>query len=88
MLAAGGFLARNLESAQAMLDDPAMSDMQKEEVRIFMTTMAESAVLRADVVVNADGERTIGGRVFSLRVTEGAVTDSDLWFFDSKSGSR
>ena len=49
VLAAGGFLARNLESAQAMLDDPAMSDMQKEEVRIFMTTMAESAVLRADV---------------------------------------
>ncbi len=71
VLAEGGFLARNLESARAMLDDPKLSDTQKEEVRIFMATMAESDVLRPDVVVSASGERTIGGRTFDLHVTDG-----------------
>jgi len=86
VLAEGGFLARNLESAQAMLDDPALSDTQKEEVRIFMATMAESDVLRPDVAVNANGEQTIGGRNFDLHVTDGAVSDADLWLHDGTSG--
>ena len=42
--------------SKAMLDDPKLSDTQKEEVRIFMATMAESDVLRPDVVVNASGD--------------------------------
>jgi glyoxylase-like metal-dependent hydrolase (beta-lactamase superfamily II) len=86
VLAEGGFLARNLESSKAMLDDPKLSDTQKEEVRIFMATMAESGVLRPDVVVNASGARAIGGRDFDVRVTDGAVTDADLWIYDGSSG--
>ena len=86
VLAEGGFLARNLESARAMLDDPKLSDTQKEEVRIFIATMAESDVLRPDVVVSADGERTIGGRRFDLHVTAGAVSDADLWIYDPGTG--
>ena len=42
VLAEGGFLARNLESSKPMLDDPKVSDVQKEEVKIFVATMAES----------------------------------------------
>ena len=86
VLADGGFLARNLESAKAMLDDPKLNDTQKEEVRIFMATMAESDVLRPDVVVNAGGTRTIGGRDIDVHVTDGAVTDADLWLYDGASG--
>lgn len=86
VLAEGGFLVRNLESAKAMLDDPKLSDTQKEEVRIFMATMAESDVLRPDVVVDANGERTIGGRRFDFHVTDGAVSDADLWLYDAASG--
>ncbi len=86
VLAEGGFLARNLESSKAMLDDPILSDTQKEEVRIFMATIAENDVLRPDVVVNASGARAIGGRDFDVRVTSGAVTDADLWLYDGGSG--
>ncbi len=86
VLAEGGFLARNLESAQAMLEDPKLSDTEKEEVRIFMATMAESHVLRPDMVVDANGERKIGGRNFDVHVTDGAVTDADLWLYDAASG--
>lgn len=86
VLAKGGFLARNLESSKAMLDDPKLNDTQKEEVRIFMATMAESDVLRPDAVVGASGARAIGGREFDVRVTDGAVTDADLWLYDGGSG--
>jgi glyoxylase-like metal-dependent hydrolase (beta-lactamase superfamily II) len=85
-LAEGGFLVRNLESAKPMLDDPAISDIQKEEVRIFVATMQERDMLRPDVVIDGDGPRTIAGRPFEVRVTKGAVTDADLWLYDAASG--
>ncbi len=86
VLAEGGFLARNLESAKAMLDDPKISEVQKEEVRIFIATMDEQDVLRPQVVVKEAGEARLAGRSFDFRVTKGAVTDADLWFFDPASG--
>lgn len=84
-LASGGFLARSLESSRPMLDDPKVSDAEKEEVRIFQDTMAASAALRPDVVVAAGGVQTIAGRALDLRVTDGAVTDADLWIYDAAS---
>jgi len=85
-LAKGGFLARNLESSKPMLDDPKVGDIQKEEVRIFMATMAESDVLRPDVIIGRSGLRSLAGRDFDLRVTDGAVTDADIWLYDARSG--
>jgi glyoxylase-like metal-dependent hydrolase (beta-lactamase superfamily II) len=86
VLADGGFLVRNLESSRAMLDDPKLSEVQKEEVRIFMATMDERGVLRPDVVVRESGTRPIAGRPLDVRVTDGAVTDADLWIYDAGSG--
>jgi len=85
-LAMGGFLARNLESTKAMLDDPEVDDLQKEEIRLFVATMAESDALRPDVILAADGRRAIGGREFDLHVTNGAVSDADVWLYDRASG--
>lgn len=86
VLAPGGFLARSLDSSRAMLEDPKLSGIQKEEVKIFLDTMAESEVLRPDVVVSAGGERAIAGRALDIRVTDGAVTDADIWLYDGASG--
>jgi glyoxylase-like metal-dependent hydrolase (beta-lactamase superfamily II) len=86
VLAPGGFLARSLDSSRAMLEDPKLSGIQKEEVKIFLDTMDESEVLRPDVVVSAGGERTIAGRALDIRVTDGAVTDADIWLYDGASG--
>lgn len=85
VLAEGGFLARNLEYSKATLADPKVSDTQKEEIRIFHATMAESQVLRPEVVVTDSGERAIAGRPLDFRVTDGAVTDADIWLYDSRS---
>ena len=86
VLAEGGFLARNLESSRRMLDDPKLSDTQKEEVGIFIATMAEREILRPDVVVQGSGETSIAGRTFDVRITDGAVTDADIWLYDGASG--
>lgn len=86
VLAEGGFLARNLESAIPMRDDPKLSATEREEVEIFIATMAERDVLRPQVVVREAGEMLLGGRDFDLRVTQGAVTDADLWLYDRASG--
>jgi glyoxylase-like metal-dependent hydrolase (beta-lactamase superfamily II) len=86
VLADGGFLARNLESSKPILDDPKVGETQKEEVKIFITTMAEIDILRPDVVVTESGERSIAGRDFDVHVTDGAVKDADVWLFDAASG--
>lgn len=85
-LAEGGFLARNLETSRAMLDDPQLSDTGKEEVRIFVATMAASDALRPDVVVCESRDRPIAGRSLELGITDGAVTDADIWIYDKATG--
>ena len=86
VLADGGFLARNLASAKPMLDDPKLSETQQEEVKIFVATMDERQVLRPDVVVSKSGPATFAGRSFDVHVTDGAVTDADIWLYDASSG--
>jgi glyoxylase-like metal-dependent hydrolase (beta-lactamase superfamily II) len=85
-LAPGGFLARNLESARPMLHNPKLSDIQKEEVRIFVATMDEREQLRPDIAIEQSDKMNIVGHAFDLRVTDGAVTDADVWLYDGASG--
>lgn len=85
-LAPGGFLARSLESSRAMLEDPELTGTQKEEVQVFLDTMTDSGILRPDVAVDRGGIRTIAGRPIDVHVTDGAVTDADIWLYDRESG--
>lgn len=85
-LSRGGFLERNLESARARLDDPAVGATQKEEIGIFVRTMDERDGLRPDTPIERSGEREIAGRRLDLRVTDRAVTDADIWLYDRASG--
>jgi glyoxylase-like metal-dependent hydrolase (beta-lactamase superfamily II) len=85
-LAPGGFLARNRESARPMLEDPKLSETRKEEVRIFLATMDEQDILRPDVVVDRSGAASLAGRSLDLALTNGAVTDADIWIYDAESG--
>ena len=85
-LSEDGFLVRNLAGTRPMLDDPKLSDTRKEEVKIFIATMDERDVLRPDVVVRQSGELILAGKAFDVRVTDGAVTDADVWLIDRASG--
>lgn len=85
-LAHGGFLARNLDSARPMLDDPKLDAIEKEEVQIFIATMNERQILRPDVALAGGGNLAIAGRPFDVHVTDRAVTDADVWLYDAASG--
>jgi glyoxylase-like metal-dependent hydrolase (beta-lactamase superfamily II) len=86
VLAADGFLARNLEAARPMLDDPELGDVRREEVEIFIATMDEQDQLRPDVVIERSGAVKLAGKAFDVHVTDRAVTDADLWLIDPASG--
>jgi glyoxylase-like metal-dependent hydrolase (beta-lactamase superfamily II) len=84
VLAPGGFLMRNLEGARGMLAGSELSDVQREEVQIFLATMEHSEVLRPDVVLERSERMRLAGRRFDVHVTDGAVTDADVWLYDRR----
>ena len=84
VLAPGGFLARNLETTRKMVaatTDP----VRREEMQIFIDTMAASDGLKPDVPLTRSGQVMIAGRSIDARVTDKAVSDADLWLFDAPS---
>ncbi len=81
-LAPGGFLAREAANIPGYLASPELSDMQKEEVRIFGATMDHSESLRPDVVLDRSRTMTIAGRPLDVHVTNHAVSDADVWLYD------
>lgn len=84
-LSAEGFLTRGVPSAQAMLAGHEINEVQREEVNIFLATMAESVALRPDITVARNQRLRIAGKRFDLRVAPHAVTDADLWLYDEPS---
>lgn len=81
-IAPGGFLGRDLERVRGMLDAPDVPAVQKDEMRIFLDTMAVRDSLRPDVAIEHTGALRLGGRAFDAHVTDSAVSDADLWLFD------
>lgn len=85
VLAPGGFLARNLDGARGMLAGNEITDVQREEVQIFLSTMETPDILRPDVVIEQSGRMRMAGRRFDVHVTDGAATDADVWLYDRRS---
>ncbi len=83
VIAPGGFLTRNLEDARGMLGQE-MPAVQREEIQIFLDTMAHPEVLRPDVVLDRSQRMRLAGRRFDVHVTNGAVTDADVWLYDRR----
>lgn len=77
-----GFLMREFAKMPGYLKDPSLSDIQHDEVRIAIDTMEHRDSLRPDVVVGKSGTMQLAGRALDVRVTDGAVTDADIWLLD------
>jgi glyoxylase-like metal-dependent hydrolase (beta-lactamase superfamily II) len=84
VIAPGGFLMRNMQSAREMLADNGITPVMREEVQIFLDTMAESQELRPDVAIDRTQRLRFAGRRFDVHVTNGAVTDADVWLYDRR----
>jgi glyoxylase-like metal-dependent hydrolase (beta-lactamase superfamily II) len=84
VIAPGGFLTRNLEGALGMLAGSEISDVQREEVQIFLETMEETDVLQPTVSMQRSGRYSFARRRLDVRITNGAVTDADIWLYDRR----
>lgn len=79
----GGFLTRDLDRVRARIDAPDTPPLMKEEMQIFVATMDARESLRPDVPVETSAAMRLAGRPLDVRVTDGAVTDADVWIYDA-----
>jgi glyoxylase-like metal-dependent hydrolase (beta-lactamase superfamily II) len=83
VIAPGGFLVRDLERVRGLLDKPDVAELQKDEIRIFLATMDVRDTLKPDVAVEKSAVVPVAGRRLDLRVTDGAVSDADVWIYEA-----
>jgi glyoxylase-like metal-dependent hydrolase (beta-lactamase superfamily II) len=82
-LRADGFLGRGLARARQRLAETDVPANERSETQIFIDTMAVSDSLRPDVTLTESGRLRIAGRRFDAHVTQGAVSDADVWLYDA-----
>ncbi|MEZ5996435.1 MAG: MBL fold metallo-hydrolase [Hyphomonadaceae bacterium] len=86
-----GFLASDYRQGQAVMADEAswqaLPPVRREEIELFMSTIDNAGALRPDVVVGASGPLRIAGRTLDVHVTDHAVTDADIWIFDTRTNT-
>ncbi len=83
--ALGTFLAKSHARAKDRAAKGGMEPVQAQETQLFLDTMEHANTLRPDVTVARSQNLVLGGKSFDVRVTDRAVTDSDLWLYDSAS---
>lgn len=83
--ALSGFLAQSRQSSLEFLardGDPA----QQAEVRADLATIDSGRALYPDITLVAAGERTLAGRPLQVGLERYAVTEGDVWLYDSPTG--
>lgn len=83
-IAPGGFLARNWEVAPKMLAETT-DPVRREEIQISLATMAAKRHLQPDVPLTKSDGMTLAGKALDVRVTDKAVSDADVWIYDTAS---
>jgi glyoxylase-like metal-dependent hydrolase (beta-lactamase superfamily II) len=84
VMAPGGFLARNWETAPKMLAETT-DPVRREEIQISLATMEAREQLRPDVPLTKSSTMPLAGKSLDVRVTDKAVSDADVWIYDPAS---
>lgn len=81
------FLRPSAESSRQMLESqaPTLTPGQIEDIGIGVRATAAGDQLKPDVTVTESRERVIDGRRLDVRLATHAVTDGDLWLYDTAS---
>lgn len=81
-MAEGGFIAREYSRAQTRRAEA--KGAEAAALQVFLDTMATPDTLRPDRVLSRTKTMRIAGRSFDVHVTDGAVTDADVWLYDRR----
>jgi glyoxylase-like metal-dependent hydrolase (beta-lactamase superfamily II) len=79
-----GFLTTNLARTRERLLASDVPAIEREEREIFVATMQESNALRPDIALSETRRMRLAGRRFDVHVTQGAVSDADVWLYDRR----
>lgn len=78
------FLANGVKGARARLADPKTPKERLPEVQRYLARMDSPDSVRPTLPVIKSGKMRIAGRTLDVRIAPFAVTEADLWIFDSK----
>lgn len=81
-----GFLPASAKDSAAYLEDPAVPEETRADLRLDLVTIQHGAQLRPDVIIRASSVRTLGGRTFKINLAPDAATSGDVWLYDPHSG--
>jgi hypothetical protein len=59
--------------------------VEREERENYLATMGASEFLRPNVLMQETGRYHFAGRRIDVHISEGAVTDADIWLYDRRS---
>ncbi|SEH19472.1 Glyoxylase, beta-lactamase superfamily II [Sphingopyxis sp. YR583] len=78
-----GFLANSAANSRKALEAGEIPETAVADVKRDLATIARGKDLRPDVVVDEPLDVRLAGRPLSLRIARHAVTERDLWIYDS-----
>ena len=78
------FLAKGRQGAEARLKDPKTPPARIREIKRYLARMDDPDSVRPTVSVSKSGTMKIAGRALDVHVAPFAVTEADLWLYDSK----
>ncbi|MYM31188.1 MBL fold metallo-hydrolase [Duganella sp. CY15W] len=77
-----GFLAKNIEQAKALLDDPSVPEERKADARLYLEAINDPANLIPDQPVKGPMSIQLGARELRLHLAKYAATEGDVWIHD------
>src|SRR5262245_34089383 len=84
VLAPGGFLERGVAETSARLAEPDVPALEREEREIYLDTMEHAQSLRPNVSMQRSGPYNFARRRLDVHITDGAVTEADIWLYDRR----
>jgi len=77
-----GFLAHGIDQVKAMVDDPAVPESRKVDMRLYLDAINDPADLIPDQPVKGPMSIRLGERELRLHLARYAATEGDVWVED------
>ena len=80
-----GFLASSASEGAGYINDPALPEETRADIRLDLLAIQNGAALKPDEFITTSRSMTLAGRRLHLNLARYAATSGDLWLYDDKS---
>jgi glyoxylase-like metal-dependent hydrolase (beta-lactamase superfamily II) len=82
--ALNGFLASSAREGAGYVDDPALPEETRADIRLDLLTIENGAALKPDALITRSHLKTLAGRRLHVNLAHYAATSGDVWLYDDK----